>query len=111
MKPIERIAAHYQKFTGAGRSYVDVPEWTGDDDKPLRIWWKPVTLRERKRILAAKNEEAEALFLKAEDEAGGRMFGELNDLHILANEASAMVVARVAQAIVAAPTVRDAEKN
>ncbi len=111
MKAIESISAHFQKFVGAGRAFIDVPEWGDESGKPLRIFWKPMTIRERKKIMGAKNEEAEAVFLKAEDESGARLFTEPAEFETLASGADGAIVARVANAMVASPSVRELEKN
>lgn len=109
-KAIDAAKAHYEAFTGEGRLFIDVPEW-GSPEKPFRIYWRPMTLRERKKIFGVQNEEAECVFLKAEDEAGKRMFTEVEELHALANQVDAMVLGRIAARMATAATVRDMEKN
>lgn len=112
MKPvIERISDHFRDSTGDGRKFIDIPEWGETPQAPLRIYWKPVTLAERKRIIAARYPDALALVLKAEDAAGKPLFDEFQDMKVLAHEADARIVTRVAEAIFQVQSVSDAEKN
>lgn len=110
MKPIERISSHFHELTGDGRQHIDVAEW-GDEGSPLRIFWKPITLAERQRILKARYPDALALVLKAEDSAGERIFDEFADMKVLAHEADAKIVMRISEVIFAVESVADAEKN
>lgn len=81
---VERVKAHY---SGLERRFLDVPEW-GDADKPLRIWWKPMTLRDRQSIYRAGADgkvpdgatvNLRAVVLKALDGNGERLFGDIDE--------------------------------
>jgi hypothetical protein len=109
---IDRAKAHYAAY---GVQSASVPEW-GEADQPLQVYWSPVTLAERQKIVnrikdgATLEAMAYALILKAQDGQGKNLFS-LEDKLALMNGVDASVVERVAGLILAAPSVEDAEKN
>jgi hypothetical protein len=88
-----------------------VPEWA-DESGPLRVYWKPVTpLDVSKAKLDQSRGNAELVALKAEDASGARMFGDIGDADVLYVKADAVVVTRIALAMMAVPTIQEAAKN
>ncbi len=108
---IDRARAHYAAH---GTQSMEVPEW--GDDAPLMVYWTPITLSERQKIAnRAKDGQSQdamayAVILKARDAKGDPLF-TLEDKHALIHGVDATVVDRIAAAMLAAPTVEEAEKN
>jgi hypothetical protein len=108
---VERIKARRERLSKGGRAHLDVVEW-GDEGGPLRVFWQPVTpLDVSKSRLDQGRGNAELVALKAEDEGGNRMFPELGDADVLYTQADAVVVQRIAIAMLAAPSIVEAVKN
>lgn len=115
MAVIDAVRRHYAAQLGANRRYIDVAEW-GEPDKPLRIYWRPLTLAEKARVFPAgramsETDWAELVVAKAEDEAGALIFPDPGDAHYLKVNADQSVVTRIGLAIGANTTVPDATKN
>ncbi len=104
--------AHYERFCGAGRASLVVPEW-GEEDAPLVVYWSPFTLGDHVRVFGAEDKKRDAgvyawvLARKAEDAGGKKLFAEQEDLHILKHQADGQIVRRVAEAIMTAPSVQE----
>ena len=56
MKAIERAKAH---FAEQDVKVIEVAEW-GEDDKPLKIYSKPLTLAETSKLCTISKEEERA---------------------------------------------------
>lgn len=113
MKVIDRVRAHYDKGTGDGRAFIDVPEW-GEEGEPLRIYWTPLTVREARAARRKDGSEADFPALvatKAQDAAGKPMFPDIEDAHILATAADAAVVNRIAIAMATTSGSEEMRKN
>lgn len=110
MSAIDQAVAHFEQFTGGSRRHIDVPEW-GAAAAPLRIFWTPLTIAQRKKCFAAANADAEIVWTKAEDEAGNELFPAVEDLLKLTHKVDGAVVARIAAEMVKAPTLEQAIKN
>jgi len=115
MAVIDAVKRHYSAHTGAARRFIDVPEW-GEEGKPLRIFWTPLTLAEKSRIFPAtramsETDWAELVVMKSQDEAGQQLFPDPMDSHILKSQADQNVVTRIGLAIGAALKVEEAIKN
>jgi hypothetical protein len=97
-------------FDAQGRQSLPVEELGGE------VYWTPVTVSERARIVARVNEgnasEATvyAVILKAEDAEGQKMFS-LEDKPVLMRRVRASVIERIAAAILTEPSVETLEKN
>lgn len=107
MDAIDLVRDH---FTALGRKQIEVPEWK------LTVFSAPVTLGEKNRLYRKSKENdmellVDLLIMKAEDEAGKKLFEAEHKLTLL-NKADANIVARVANAILSddAPKV-EALKN
>jgi hypothetical protein len=85
MKAIERAKAH---FAEQDVKVIEVAEW-GEDDKPLKIYSKPLTLAETSKLYKMSKEDdltmmAYLLIYKALDENGDKLF-TLDDKSSLLN--------------------------
>ena len=104
---IEAIeAAIRQHYESLGRIEVEVPEW-GD----ITIWATPLTIEEQAKIDTWRNKQdryvmfARIIIMKAEDEAGNKLFAE-KDLPLLTKGAYGDVVSRVGRELVRVPEDR-----
>lgn len=101
MAAIDNLRAH---FSRQQVRVIEVPEWAGDDGRPLLIYAKPLTLADKQKLrhLALNGGElevlAQTLIMKAEDECGGRLF-TVADKHALMHSVDPDVLARVASHI------------
>lgn len=84
---IGRAKRHYADL---GLRHVDVPEWGDDDGKPLRIYYKPITLSERQAFMreAAVSGGGEfgavkAIIDKSLDADGRRIFTQEHRIFLL----------------------------
>jgi len=104
---LDRLTAD---FDAQGRQSLAVEELGGE------VYWTPVTVSERSRIVARVNEgnasEATvyAVILKAENAEGQKMFS-LEDKQTLMRRVRASVIERIAAAILTEPSLETLEKN
>lgn len=109
---LDRARAHY---AARGVQTIEVPEW-GEAGQPLILYWTPITLSERQRIVNRVRDSQTleamvyAIIIKAQDAQGQPAF-TVEDKHALMNSVDAAVVERISGAILAAQSVEDAEKN
>ena len=111
MSIIDRVVAH---FEGQGGGWIDVPEW-GEGEEVLIIHWSALSLQEHATLqkLADGNHfklACLALERNARDASGKRLF-EGGDANKMMRKADKAVILRVAEAMLAAPSIGDAEKN
>lgn len=101
---LSRAKAHYDRLRGQS---IDVPEW-GEDGKPLKVYFDPITARQAQRIQTrAKGSEALATVLAvichAKDADGKPIFEDTPDTAAaFLNEVDPRVYARIGQAILGA---------
>lgn len=112
MKPIDRAKNH---FESKDIKVIEVPEWADEDNKPLKIFAKPLTLAETSKLYKMSKEDdltmmAYVLIYKALDENGDKMF-ELSDKMSLLNGVDREVLVRIATEIMDSPSVEDQRKN
>jgi hypothetical protein len=100
---LEIASAHY---AGQAPKHILVPEW-GQPGKPLKVTWSPWTVAERNKVYRRNDEGAtpdggviqvRALIVKACDEAGKRLFDEMDE-HVLTYKVDSEVVGRISAAI------------
>ncbi len=111
MKVIDRAKAHFDTLDV---KKIIVPEW-GEDDKPLEIYAKPLTLQETQKLWAmAKDSEmtmlAYVLIYKALDENGDKIF-TLEDKQALLTKVDRNVLIRVSNEIMAEAQPEEVKKN
>jgi len=93
---------------------IEVPEW-GEDDKPLRIFSKPLTLAETSKLYKMSKEDdltmmAYVLIYKALDENGDKLF-DLGDKNALLNSVDREILVGVATQIMGQETIEETKKN
>ena len=111
MSVIDRVKEH---FESQGVKKIEVAEW-GEEGQPLVIYSTPMSLNEKRNLFkSAKDTDlavmVDAIFLKAKDKDGNRIF-KLDDKQVLLNNADPEVIARVATDILNTNTLEDAEKK
>lgn len=98
------IAAARKHFEAMETRSMPVPEWTPEGAaEPMRVYWQPLTLRERSTIYKhAKNDDmqalARAIIVAARDAQGDRLF-TIEDLPVLMRQVDPAVVTRLASSI------------
>ena len=107
MKAIERAKTH---FAEQDVKVIKVPEW-GEEDNPLEIYSKPLTLSETSKLYKmSKNDDlammAYVLIYKALDENGDKLF-TLDDKGSLLNNVDQEVLVRVATQIMGQEPIED----
>jgi hypothetical protein len=111
MKAIERAKAH---FAEQDVKVIEVAEW-GEDDKPLKIYSKPLTLAETSKLYKMSKEDdltmmAYVLIYKALDDNGDKLF-DLGDKNALLNNVDREILVDVATQIMGQDSIEDTKKN
>lgn len=112
MGVIDRMKAH---FTDIGVRHVEVPEW-GEDGKPLVVYFRPMTLAEKQKLMTIGEREgyvarlADALVMKAMDAQGKKLF-TIEDKQALRNQVDPDVLARVVRDMMASPSEEEMGKD
>ena len=93
---------------------IEVPEW-GDEDNPLKIYSKPLTLAETSKLYKMSKEDdltmmAYVLIYKALDENGDKLF-DLSDKNSLLNKVDREVLVNIAQQIMGQEPIEEVKKN
>ena len=104
MDAIDLVREH---FASLGTRKIEVPEWK------LTIYATPVTLSEKNRLYRKSKESdmellADVIVMKAQNEKGEKLF-TIEHKPTLLNKADSNIVARVANAILAADSPDVAE--
>ena len=104
MDAIDLVREH---FASLGTRKIEVPEWK------LTIYATPVTLAEKNRLYRKSKENdmellADVIVMKAQNEKGEKLF-TIEHKPTLLNKADSNIVARVANAILAADSPDVAE--
>ena len=111
MNVLENAKMHFESL---GIKTIEVPEW-GDDNGPLVIYAKPLTLAEMSKLQRyAQNNDVElmayCLIHKALDEDMNKIF-TISDKHTLMNQVDKDVLARVAGDIMSSVSVEEQQKK
>ena len=111
MSAIERAKKH---FADQDVRVIEVAEW-GEDDKPLKIYSKPLTLAETSKLYKMSKEDdltmmAYVLIYKALNNDGDKLF-DLADKNALLNNVDREVLMRVAQEIMGQEPIEETKKN
>jgi hypothetical protein len=111
MKAIENAVKH---FAEQDVKVIEVPEW-GDEDNPLKIYSKPLTLAETSKLYKMSKEDdltmmAYVLIYKALDENGDKLF-DLSDKNSLLNKVDREVLVSIAQQIMGQEPIEEVKKN
>jgi hypothetical protein len=111
MSAIDNAKKH---FAEQDVKVIEVPEW-GEDDKPLRIFSKPLTLAETSKLYKMSKEDdltmmAYVLIYKALDENGDKLF-DLGDKNALLNSVDREILVGVATKIMGQEPIEETKKN
>ena len=111
MKAIERAKEH---FAQQDVRVIEVPEW-GNEDQPLKIYSKPLTLSETSKLYKMSKDDdltmmAYVLIYKALDENGDKLF-DLSDKRALLNDVDQQILVDVATQIMGQKPIEDVKKN
>ena len=111
MKAIDNAKKH---FAEQDVKVIEVPEW-GDENKPLKIYSKPLTLAETSKLYKMSKEDdltmmAYVLIYKALDENGDKLF-DLADKNALLNHVDREILVSVATQIMGQEPIEDTKKN
>ena len=111
MKAIERAKEH---FAQQDVKVIEVPEW-GNEDKPLKIYSKPLTLSETSKLYNMSKDDdltmmAYVLIYKALDENGDKLF-DLSDKRALLNDVDQQILVDVATQIMGQKPIEERKKN
>jgi hypothetical protein len=103
-------------FEGLSREVIEVPEW-GVEGEPLRIYYRPFTIRDNQQIYGRHRNDPNnpetlisVIIQKSETEEGDKMFS-LDDKLALRDSVDGEIIARIANDIMGAAGVEEAEKN
>ena len=113
MSIIDRAKSH---FEGLGVQSIEIEEWKDDDGKPTIVYWNPITLLEKNRLLKKSDNLndiailADVLVMKALDKDGKKIF-KLEDKQTLMENADPNILQRIAQKMVLVPSIDDLKKN
>jgi len=111
MSAIDNAVKH---FAEQDVKVIEVPEW-GDEDNPLKIFSKPLTLAETSKLYKMSKDDdltmmAYVLIYKALDENGNKLF-DLSDKNSLLNKVDREVLVNIAQQIMGQEPIEDVKKN
>lgn len=111
MSAIDNAKKH---FAEQDVKVIEVPEW-GDENKPLKIYSKPLTLAETSKLYKMSKEDdltmmAYVLIYKALDENGDKLF-DLSDKRALLNDVDQKILVDVATQIMGQKPIEETKKN
>ncbi len=103
------LAAAKAHFRSLGLPSITITEWTVDD-RPVKIFWKPLTVEERQDIFENDGKDIDIFVRKAMDAEGNRLFN-LEDKVQLRFLVAPQIISRVAAQMMALATPEAVEKN
>jgi len=111
MSAIDNAKKH---FAEQDVKVIEVPEW-GDENKPLKVYSKPLTLAETSKLYKMSKEDdltmmAYVLIYKALDENGDKLF-DLADKNALLNQVDGEILVGVATQIMGQEPIEETKKN
>ena len=113
MSVIDIAKSHFENI---GIQSMEVPEWTDEDGKAVVIFWNPITLSEKNKLLRKSDTLndvailADIMIMKALDKDGNKVF-KLEDKIALMHKVDSDVLSRVATEMVKAITPEEVKKN
>jgi len=113
MSVIDIAKSHFENI---GVQSMEVLEWKDENGKPVILYWNPITLLEKNRLLKKSDNLndiailADVLVMKALDKDGKKVF-KLEDKQTLMENADPNILQRIAQKMVLVPTIDDLKKN
>jgi hypothetical protein len=107
---IDKAIEHFASF---GQQHMDVEEW-GEPGSPLRVFWTPMTMRERNKHFAGDHAPGDRFIRliidKLTDKDGKKLFS-LDDFEKLRTKVDPVVIVRIGVKITDEIKAADAEKN
>ena len=103
-------------FDNIGVQSMEVSEWKDENGKPVTLYWNPITLLEKNRLLKKSDTLndiailADVLVMKALDKDGKKVF-KLEDKQTLMNSADPNILQRIAQKMVEVPSIDELKKK
>ena len=103
-------------FDNIGVQSMEVAEWKDENGKPVTLYWNPITLLEKNRLLKKSDTLndiailADVLVMKALDKDGKKVF-KLEDKQTLMNSADPNILQRIAQKMVEVPSIDELKKK
>ena len=103
-------------FDNIGVQSMEVFEWKDENGKPVTLYWNPITLLEKNRLLKKSDTLndiailADVLVMKALDKDGKKVF-KLEDKQTLMNSADPNILQRIAQKMVEVPSIDELKKK
>tara|TARA_Y100001937_G_scaffold11864_1_gene14858 strand:- start:58 stop:399 length:342 start_codon:yes stop_codon:yes gene_type:complete len=113
MSVIDIAKSHFENI---GIQSMEVPEWTDEDGKAVVIYWNPITLSEKNKLLKKSDTLndvailADIMIMKALDKDGNKVF-KIEDKITLMHKSDPDVLTRIAQKMVQAPSVDELKKK
>lgn len=111
---LDRAKAHYRDKLSGAMAYVEVPEW-GDGNEPLKIYYKPMTLKQQDEIFKHVRAEslkslAQTMITRSLNEDGTKMFRSV-DMTELMRSVDASIIERICIEMADREDGEDAVKN
>ncbi len=112
---LERAKGHFRDKLSEEMKFIDVPEW-GEENKPLRIFYKPMNLKSQDRIFKHVREGslqslAQTLIERARNEDESKMFKPVHMTEFM-NAVDPEVIEHIVTEMAGdEPDDEDAEKN
>ena len=111
MSAIDNAKKHFEE---QDVKVIEVPEW-GEDNQPLKIYSKPLTLAETSKLYKMSKEDdltmmAYVLIYKALNSDGDKLF-DLADKNALLNNVDREVLMRIEQEIMGQEPIEETKKN
>ena len=103
-------------FDNIGVQSMEVSEWKDESGKAVTLYWNPITLLEKNRLLKKSDTLndiailADVLVMKALDKDGKKVF-KLEDKQTLMNSADPNILQRIAQKMVEVPSIDELKKK
>ena len=113
MSVIDRAKSHFESL---GTQSISVPEWKDDDGKSTVIYWNPITLAEKNKLLKTTGNLndvsllADILIMKSLDKDGKKMFS-FEDKFSLMHKTDPDVLATIANKMVQAISPDEVKKK
>ena len=103
-------------FDNIGVQSMEVFEWKDENGKPVTLYWNPITLLEKNRLLKKSDTLndiailADVIVMKALDKDGKKVF-KLEDKQTLMNSADPNILQHIAQKMVEVPSIDELKKK
>ena len=113
MKVIDIAKSHFESL---GVQSIIVEEWKDEQEKPIKIYWDPITLAEKKKLFQKSDNLndvsilADIIVMKAKDKDGKKMFS-LEDKLALMHKVDSDVLSKIAVAMVQTPQPDELKKK